>query len=48
MIHEALKSEEGIKETKGNDQELIVTILSEKHSLGNVFLFHTYLMVRRM
>jgi hypothetical protein len=48
MIHETLKSEGGIKETKRNDQELIVALMSANLSLGNVFLFHMYLVVARM
>jgi hypothetical protein len=48
MIHDTLKSLGGITETKGNDQELIVTLMSEKYSLENFFLFHTYLVVARM
>jgi hypothetical protein len=32
MIHETLKSERGITQSKGNDQELIVTVMSEKGS----------------
>jgi hypothetical protein len=45
MIHETMKSGGGITETKGHDQELIVALKSEKCSLGDVFLFHTYLVV---
>ena len=45
MIHETLKSGGGITETKGNDQEVIVAHMSAKCSLGDVFLFHTYLVV---
>jgi hypothetical protein len=48
MIHETLKSGGGITQAKGNDQELIVTLMSSKGSLGNVFLFHMYLVVSRM
>jgi hypothetical protein len=48
MIHETLKSGRGIKETKGHDQELIVALTSVKCNLGDVFLFHTYLVVARM
>jgi hypothetical protein len=47
MIHETLKSGGGITREKGHDQELIVTLMSEKGSLGDVFLFHTYLVVAR-
>ena len=45
MIHETLKSGGSITQDKGNDQELIVTLMSSKGSLGNVFLFHTDLVV---
>jgi hypothetical protein len=48
IIHENLKSGGGITETKGHGQELIVTLMHVKYSLGNVFLFHTYLVVARM
>jgi hypothetical protein len=48
MIHDTLKRSVGIIETKGNDQELIVALMSEKCSLGNVFLFHTYLVLAIM
>jgi hypothetical protein len=48
MIHETLKSGGGITETKGHDQELIVALMSVKCRLGDVFLFHTYLVVARM
>jgi hypothetical protein len=45
MIHENLKSGGGIIENKGHDQELIVALMSVKCSLGDVFLFHMYLVV---
>jgi hypothetical protein len=48
MIHETLKSGGGITETKGHDQELIVALMSDEMYLGDVFLFHTYLVVARM
>jgi hypothetical protein len=48
MIHETLKSGGGITETKGHEQELIVTLMSVKCHLGDVFLFHMYLVVSRM
>jgi hypothetical protein len=47
MIHETLKSGGSITKTKGNYQELIVALMSVKCCLGNVFLFHTYLVVAR-
>jgi len=48
MIHEALEGGGGITQAKGHDQKLIVALVSSKGSLGNVFLFHTYLVVARM
>jgi hypothetical protein len=48
MIHETLESGGSITQAKGHDQELIVTLMSSKCSLGNVFLFHMYLVVARM
>jgi hypothetical protein len=45
MIHEALEGGGGITQAKGHDQKLIVALMSSKGSLGNVFLFHTYLVV---
>ena len=48
VIHETLKSGGNITEAKGHDQELIVTLMNYKCSLGNVFLYHTYLVVARM
>ena len=45
IIHETLESGGGITQEKWNYQELIVTLMSSKCSLGNVFLFHTYLVV---
>jgi hypothetical protein len=48
MIHETLESGRGITQAKGHDQELIVTLMSSKGSLGNVFFFHTDLVVARM
>jgi hypothetical protein len=47
MIHEALKGGGGITQDKGHDQKLIVALMSSKDSLGNVFPFHTYLVVAR-
>jgi hypothetical protein len=48
MIHEALEGGGGITQAKGHDQKLIVALMSSKGSLGNVFLFHMYLVVARM
>jgi hypothetical protein len=48
MIHETLESGGRITKAKGNSQELIVTLMSYKCSLGNDFLFHTYLVVAKM
>jgi hypothetical protein len=47
MIHEALESGGRITQDKGNDQELIVALMSSKCGLRNVFLIHTYLVVAR-
>jgi hypothetical protein len=45
MIHEALEGGEGITQTKGHDQELIVTLMSLKGSLVDVNILHTYMVV---
>jgi hypothetical protein len=42
-----LKSGGIITQAKGNDQELIVTLMRSKCSLGNVFFLHTYMVVAR-
>jgi hypothetical protein len=47
MIHETLESGGRITWAKGHDQELIVTLMSSKFSLGNVFLFHMDLVVAK-
>jgi hypothetical protein len=47
MIHEALEGGGGITQAKGNDQELVVTLMSSKGSLGDVSVLHTYLVVPR-
>ena len=47
MIHETLESGGRTTQTKGHEQELIVTLMSSKCSLGNVFLFLTYLVVAK-
>jgi hypothetical protein len=48
MIHEDLEGGGGITQAKGHDQKLIVALMSSKGSLGNVCLFHTYLLVAQM
>jgi hypothetical protein len=48
MIHEALESGGIITQDKGHDQKLIVSLMSLKYSLRNVFLIHMYLVVARM
>jgi hypothetical protein len=45
MIHEALEGGGGITQANGHDQKLIVALMSSKGILGNVFLFHMYLVV---
>jgi hypothetical protein len=45
MIHEALEGGGGITQAKGNDQKLIVALMSAKGCLGNACLFHTYLVI---
>jgi hypothetical protein len=45
MVHEALEGGGGITQTKGRDQKLVVALMSEKGHLGNVELFHTYLVI---
>jgi hypothetical protein len=45
MIHEALESVWSIKQSKGHEQKLIVTLMSSKGSLRNVCLFHADLVV---
>jgi hypothetical protein len=47
MIHEALEGGVGITQAKGHDQILIASLMSSKGSLGDIFLFHTYLVVAR-
>jgi hypothetical protein len=47
MIHEALEGGGGITQAKGHGQKLILALMSSKGSLGNVYLFHTYLVVAR-
>ena len=45
MIHEALESGGSITQAKGHDQKLIVALMSAKGYLGNVGLFHMYLVI---
>jgi hypothetical protein len=45
MVHEALEGGGGVTQTKGHDQKLIVALMSVKGGLGNVILFHTYLVI---
>jgi hypothetical protein len=47
MIHEALEGGGSITQAKGHDQKLIVALMSVKGHLGNVCLFHTYLVIAR-
>jgi hypothetical protein len=47
VIHEALEGGGGITQDKGHDQKLIVALMSSIGSLGNICLFHTYLVVAR-
>jgi hypothetical protein len=47
MIHEALKGGGDITQEKRHDQKLIVALMSAKGRLGNVCLFHTYLVIAR-
>jgi hypothetical protein len=47
MVHEALKCGGGITQTKGHDKKLVVALMSAKGRLGNVRLFHTYLVIAR-
>jgi hypothetical protein len=47
MIHKTLESGRSITQSKGHYQEFIMTLMSVKCSLGNVFFFHTDLVVAR-
>jgi hypothetical protein len=47
MIHEDLEGGGGITQAKGYDQKLIVALMSVKGHIGNVFLFHMYLVIAR-
>jgi hypothetical protein len=48
IIHETFKSGGGVTYTKGHDQKIKVALMSVRCSLGDVFLFHTYLVVARI
>jgi hypothetical protein len=48
MIHEALEGGGGITQAKGNDQKLIVALMSLKGRLENVCLFHLYLVIAQV
>ena len=48
MVHEALEGGGGVTQTKGHDQKLIVALMSVKGYLGNVILFHMYLVIARV
>jgi len=45
VIHEALKSGWGITETKWHYQEFMMTFMSLKSSLWNVYFFHANLVI---
>jgi hypothetical protein len=47
MIHKTLESGRSITESKGNYQEFMMTLMSAKCSLGDVFFFHMDLVVAR-
>jgi hypothetical protein len=47
MIHKNLESGRRITQSKGNYQEFIMTLMSAKCSLWDVFFFHTDLVVAR-
>jgi hypothetical protein len=48
MVHESLEGGGGVTQTKGHDKKLIVALMSVKGGLGNVSLFHTYLVIARV
>ena len=48
MVHEALKGGGGVIQPKGHDQKLVVALMSAKGLLGNVSLFHTYMVIARV
>jgi hypothetical protein len=45
MVHEPLEGGGGVTQAKGHDQKTIVALMSVKGCLGNVGLFHTYLVI---
>jgi hypothetical protein len=45
MVHEALEGGGGVTQAKGHDQKLIVALMCAKGCLGNVGLFHAYLVI---
>jgi len=47
MIHEDLEGGGGITQAKGHEKKLIVALMSSKGSLGDIYLFHMYLVVAR-
>jgi hypothetical protein len=47
MVHEALEGGGGITQAKEHDQKPIVALMSAKGHLGNVSLFHAYLVIAR-
>jgi hypothetical protein len=47
MVHEALEGGGGVTQAKGHEQKLIVALMSVKGCIGNIFLFHTYLVITR-
>jgi hypothetical protein len=47
MTHETLKSGGSIIEVEWHNQELTVTLMNSKYSLGNVFFFHMNLVVAK-
>jgi hypothetical protein len=47
MVHEALEGGGGVTQTKGHEKKLVVALMSAKGHLGNVRLFHMYLVIAR-
>jgi hypothetical protein len=47
MVHEALEGGGGVTQDKARDQKLIVALMSAKFCLGNVCLFHMYMVIAR-
>jgi hypothetical protein len=48
IVHEAPEGGGGVTQAKGHDQKLIVVLMSVKGCLGNVCLFHMYLVIARV